>query len=71
MDEEYRQRLRTDADGGNKIAERLLLSAWLAEDNHDEISELLARYEASADVLGGRYLEAQWRGAPPASGPGR
>lgn len=61
MDEEYQQRLRTDAEGGNKIAERLLLSVWLAEDDRDEISALLARYVASADAAGGRFLEAELR----------
>jgi hypothetical protein len=59
MDEEYRQRLRADADSGNKIAERLLLNAWLAEENQDEIDELLDRYAAKKDELGKKYLEAE------------
>jgi hypothetical protein len=59
MDEEYRQRLRADADGGNKIAERLLLNAWLAEENQDEIDGLLDRYAAKKDELGKKYLEAE------------
>ena len=59
MDEEYRQRLRADADSGNKIAERLLLNAWLAEENQDEIDELLDRYAAKKDDLGKKYLEAE------------
>ena len=59
MDGEYRQRLQADADGGNKIAERLLLNAWLAEENHDEIRALLDRYVAKNDGTGKQYLEAE------------
>jgi len=71
MEQQYRQRLRTDADSGNKIAERLLLNTWLAESNQDEITALLARYEKSGDSTGGKFLEAElscfhnWSGEKP------
>ena len=43
MDSDYLQRLRADADAGNRIAERLLLLTFAGEENRDELEALLDR----------------------------
>jgi hypothetical protein len=53
---DYRERLRADADAGNRIAERLLLLNLLGGDERDEIHALLAR---CPDPDHRRYLEAE------------
>jgi len=55
---DYRDRLRADADAGNRIAERLLLLDSLADRNPDEIGALLHRCK---DPDHRRYLEAELR----------
>jgi prolyl 4-hydroxylase len=65
---EFRERLRSDADAGNRIAERLLLLTLLGDDDRDEITALLQRCD---DPDHRRYLEAElqcfhgWSGDTP------
>ena len=61
MDEKYQKQLRTDAAAGNKIAERLLLNSWLAEENHEEINAFLANYMGDGSAAGKQFLEAELR----------
>jgi hypothetical protein len=61
MDEKFRQQLRKDAAAGNKVAERLLLNSWLAEENHGEINAFLANYPAGDSATGKQFLEAELR----------
>ncbi|MEJ2129627.1 MAG: 2OG-Fe(II) oxygenase [Woeseiaceae bacterium] len=56
MDAEYRSRLVADAEGGNPIAERLLLLGLLGDNDRDEISAYLERL---ADDVHRRYLVAE------------
>lgn len=59
MDEFHRQRLKEDADAGNKNAERLLLNEWLAAKDREAIAALLDRYRHRDDEIGARFLEAE------------
>jgi len=59
MDEKYQQQLRTDAAAGNRIAERLLINGWLAEENHDEINAFVASYAEGNSAAGKQFLEAE------------
>lgn len=56
MNADYRDRLRADADAGNRVAERLLLLDLLANDAADQIEDLLSR---CGDSDHKRYLEAE------------
>ncbi len=58
MDTDYRERLRADADAGNRIAERLLLLDLLAARDLDAIGALLGRCN---DGDHRRFLEAELR----------
>lgn len=59
MDEKVRERLMDDAEGGNRIAERLLLNAWLGEENKEAIEGVLQRYQRQGRDIDGRFLEAE------------
>jgi len=53
---DYRERLIADADAGNRIAERLLLLALLAEQDHDGIRAMLGRCR---DDIHRRFMGAE------------
>lgn len=55
---EYRERLRSGAEAGNRVAERLLLLDALAHQDLDEIEALLSR---CGDPDHKRYVEAELR----------
>lgn len=59
MDDAVRRRLVDDAESGNRIAERLLLNAWLGEGNREAIEGVLQRYAQQDRELDGRFLEAE------------
>lgn len=59
MDQHLRLRLEQDAEAGNRVAERLLLNAWLGEGNTGAIESLLERYVARGQELEARFLEAE------------
>mgnify|MGYP000215185782 CR=1 FL=1 len=59
MNEEYLDRLRTDAAAGNRFAERLLLLALLSESNVDSINALLEQVESNRGPIDRRFLQAE------------
>ncbi|MEP0204007.1 MAG: 2OG-Fe(II) oxygenase [Halioglobus sp.] len=59
MDSSHVATLRSEADKGNPVAERLLLQHWLANGENDAISELLQSKRAAGHALHARFLEAE------------
>ncbi|MFT4825285.1 MAG: hypothetical protein ACI9DH_000079 [Halioglobus sp.] len=59
MDENYRNQLRADAETGNKVAERLLISGLLAESEHEEIAAELDRLEQRSGAVERGFVEAE------------
>jgi len=59
MDSSHLAQLRSEADRGNPVAERLLLQHWLAQDEHDAVSELLQSKRDAGQALHARFLEAE------------
>ncbi|MFK8020978.1 MAG: 2OG-Fe(II) oxygenase [Pseudomonadales bacterium] len=59
MNEEYKDRLRTDAAAGNRFAERLLLLALLSENNVDSLGAVLEQVESMRGSVERLLLQAE------------